>query len=479
MRRLIGLAGLVLLSACNVGPKYKRPDVPQAKASGDYKENTAGSDDSQAGGWRKANPSDAMLRGKWWEIFGDPALNAFEERVQRDNQNIKVAFEAYAQARALVRVTKAGLYPQVSLGASANAKGNNQGTIPTYGIPLSASWEPDLWGKIRNQILQTENLAQVSAASLANEMLSEQAGLAQFYFQLRGQDALLELYDRTLANYRESLRLANVLSRTGIDSEQDVAQAEVTLHTAEATATAVATTRATYEHAIALLLGEAAGNFSVPPMPLEMKVPQVPLGIPSQLLERRPDIALAERNMAAANAQIGIGKAAYYPDFTLTAGVGTQANDLTKIFNAASFYWTAGGSGTYPLWDWGQRRSTVEQYEAQYRGTVAQYRQAALNAFKEVEDALVTSRQLAEQEEREKRAVTAAEHYEKLANTRYKTGVDTYLNVITAQTSLLTSRQSLVGIQTTRMTSAVQLIAALGGGWSAQDLPSDSDAGKK
>ena len=469
--------GLLALAACNVGPTYKRPALPSAP-SGDYKENTAGSEDAQAGGWRAANPSDALPRGKWWELFGDPELSALEQRLVLDNQNLKQFFESYMAARATVRNAKSALYPQVSFGPSASARGSNDGPTPTYALPLTASWEPDLWGKIRNTITQAENAAQVSAANLANETLSEQVSLAEFYFELRQQDALIVLYDNTIANYKESLRLTNVLSRTGIDSEQDVAQAEVTLHTAEASATAVATARATYEHAIALLVGEVAGKFTIKSLPLEVKVPQVPIGVPSQILERRPDIAAAERTMSEANALIGVGKAAYYPDVTITAGIGTQANSISQLFKAPSNYWTAGGTANLPLIDFGARKATVEQYEAQYRSSVAAYRQTVLNAFKEVEDYLVTSRQLAEQAERQKRAVLAAERYEKLANTRYKTGVDTYLNVITAQTSLLSSRQTLVGLEANRMTAAVHLIAALGGGWDSRDLPTEKDTAK-
>lgn len=477
MRRFSLPALVLLVTACNVGPKYERPKMPREPA-GAYKENTAGSDEAREGGWRQANPSDAMIRGKWWEVFGDPVLNAHEERVLRDNQNIKQSFESYMVARAVVRNAKASLYPQLSLGAGANGRGNSTGSVPTFDLPLSASWEPDIWGKFRNQILQKEDAAQQSAALLASEILSEQASLAQFYFQLRGQDALLVLYQDTLANYRESLRLAKVLAKTGIDSEQDVAQAELLLHSAEATATSLATTRATYEHAMALVVGESASSFAIDPLPLELKVPEIPVGMPSQLLERRPDIAAAERNMAMANALIGVGKAAYYPDVTITAEIGKTATHLGDLLHASSNYWAAGANGSVPLIDFGARRATVEQYEAEYRANVAAYRQTVLNAFKEVEDSLVSLRQLAEQEERQKHAVESAEQYEKLANTRYKTGVDTYLNVITAQTSLLTNRQSLVSIRTNRMLSAVSLIAALGGGWSTRDLPTESDVGK-
>ena len=476
--RILGplLALLVpsLLGGCNVGPTYKRPDLPKAPA-GAFKENTAGSPDSQEGGWRQASPADALPRGKWWTIFADGDLNVLEDRVVRDDQNIKVFFENYMAARGIVRNARAALYPAISLNPTAMGGGNFNGSAPLFNLPLTASWEPDLWGKIRNNITEQENAAQVSAANLAGEVLSEQGALAQTYFELREQDALLELYARTIDNYKESLRLTHVLARTGIDSEQDVAQAEVTLHTAEATATAVATARAQYEHAIALLVGEVAGNFSLHPLPLEVKVPDVPVGLPSQLLERRPDIASAERTMAEANALVGVGKAAYYPDVTLSGTVGTQSSKIGHLFGASANYWSAGAAATQPILDWGARKATVEQYEAQYRSAVAGYRQTVLTAFREVEDYLVASRQLAEQVARQKRAVTAAETYERLANTRYKTGVDTYLNVITAQTSLLNSRQTLVTLQANRIIAAVQLVQALGGGWHAGDLPSEKD----
>jgi NodT family efflux transporter outer membrane factor (OMF) lipoprotein len=474
VRKLVALLVMAATAACNVGPTYKRPDLPSAPA-GEFKENVEGSEDARAGGWRQASPSDEQLRGKWWEIFADPDLNALESRLQVDNQNIKQQFENYMAARATVRAAVAQLYPQVSLGPSVTDRGTSQGSVATFLLPLNVNWEPDLFGKIRNQITQAENAAQFSAATLANVTLSEQMNLAELYFQVRGQDALLDIYKRTIANYEESLRLTQVLTRTGIDSEQDSVQAEVTLHTAEANQSAIITTRAQFEHAIALLLGEIAGRFSMKEAPIEVAVPAVPVGVPSRLLERRPDIAAAERQVAALNAVIGINKAAYYPDVTLTGGVGTQSNDLTKLFTAGTNYWTVGGTANEKLIDFGARRAAVAQVEAQYRASVAAYRQVVLNAFKEVEDSLVATRQLAEQAERQKRAVASSERYEKLANIRYKTGVDTYLNVIIAQTNLLNGRQQYITIATNQMTNAVHLIGALGGGWSAKQLPTEDD----
>ncbi len=477
MKRIACILAPLVFGACNVGPTYERPKLVHAP-SGAFKENTQGSEDAQEGGWRQASPSDEKIRGKWWEIFGEPELSTLEERLVLDNQNIKQSFENYMAARAAMRAATAQLYPQIGVGASATETGKSSGLTSLFALPLTVTWEPDLFSKIRNTIKQAANNAQLSSATLANVALSEQVSLAQIYFQLRGQDALLDLYAGTIANYKESLRLVQVLARTGIDSEQEVAQAEVTLHTAEANMSAIVTTRSQFEHAIALLVGEVAGSFSLAPRPIEVHVPAVPIAVPSRLLERRPDIAAAERSMAAANALIGVGKAAYYPDISLSAGIGTQADNLSKLFSTGANYWSLGGSASEKIIDFGGRRATVAQYEAQYRATVAAYRQTALNAFKEVEDYLVASRQLFEQAQRQKRAVESAERYEKLANIRYKTGVDTYLNVITAQTNLLSSRQALVSVATNQMTTAVHLVGSVGGGWSTEKLPTEGDVSR-
>ena len=491
---------LVLLSGCRVGPKYVRASLPAAPPAA-YKENQAGSDEARANGWRQANPADAMLRGKWWQVFGNDELNALEEQLNINNQNIKQYFENYMAARAVVRNAHASLYPTLSFAPSGTVQGRgsqNTGTSTTsttgtgatgttgtnttsqsYSLPFSASWEPDLFGKVRNTIREDANAAQVSAANLANETLSEQSSLAQYYFELRGQDALQDLYSKTVESYRDTLRLTQTLYRTGIDSEQDVAQAETNLRTAEANASSVAITRGQYEHAIALLIGKAAGDFSMSAHPLEAKPPYIPTGVPSQLLERRPDIAAAERTMAEANALIGVGQAAYYPDVSLTASGGTQSSTISKLFNLSTGFWSAGTSATETVFDAGARRATVQQYKAQYDADVAAYRQAVLNAFKEVEDYLVASRQLAEQERRQQMAIKSAERYQQLALTRYRTGLDTYLNVITAQNSVFSSQVTEVSLRTNRMTSAVQLIAALGGGWDAVEVPSEKEVSRK
>jgi NodT family efflux transporter outer membrane factor (OMF) lipoprotein len=436
-----------------------------------------------------------MIRGKWWEVFGDPELNTLEESLNINNQNIKQYFENYMAARAVVRGTRASMFPSLNVQPSYSGSGTAQGTSQsttgsatsiggssyTTGLELPAdvSWQPDLFGKLRNELREYENAAQVSAANLANEQLSEQSSLAQYYFELRGQDTLQQLYDNTIKAYTESLRLTKVLFRTGIDSEEDVAQAETNLREAEANAVAVGTTRAQYEHAIALLLGQAAGSFSVPVRPLDVQPPMIPAGIPSQLLERRPDIAAAERTVAEANAVIGVEKAAYYPTISLTFSGGTQTSDISKLLSYSSLFWSLGISASETVLDFGARHAAMQQYEAQYMADVAAYRQTVLNAFKEVEDYLVSDRRVAEQIDKQELAVKAAQRYEAIAFKRYKSGIDTYLNVLTAQNNVLTTQQTLATLKTSRMTASVQLITALGGGWDAGSLPREKELARK
>lgn len=475
------------LLVCGCAPKYVRPSmsVPPPEA---YKESAPGTQLAQVNGWKQASPSDTMIRGKWWEIFNDPQLNQLEERLNINDQNIKQYFENYMAARAVVRNARASLFPTLTAGPSANAQGAGSASTTrlststssrSYELSGTVAWEPDLFGVIRRQVTAQANAAQVSAADLANETLSEQASLAQYYFELRGQDALIALYNETVDQYQKSLALTQSLYRSGIDSDQDVSQAEVTLHNAEANAVGVATTRAQYEHAIALLVGTSASTFSLPPSPLQVNVPEVPTGVPSQLLERRPDIAAAERTVAEYNALIGVYKAAYFPTVSLSGSGGTQSSVLSNVVNAEALFWSLGGSATETLIDFGARRANVQRYEALYRSNVAAYRETVLTAFREVEDYLVASRQLGDQVGKEKQAVDSSARYLNRANTLYQTGMDSYLNVITAETSLLTSRQQLVQLQTQQMTSAVQLVAALGGGWDTTQMPSEKTVASK
>jgi NodT family efflux transporter outer membrane factor (OMF) lipoprotein len=484
-RSVVLAIALVGLAGCRIGPKYQRASVTAPPA---YKENQPGTPEAQANGWKAANPQDTMLRGKWWEVFGDTDLNALEESLLIDNQNVKQYFQNYMAARALVREEHASLYPTVTIGPSYSRQGTGSASTAKLAssssstsleLPLTVSWEPDLFGRIRNTIRAESNAAQVSAANLANETLSEQSSLAQYYFQLRGQDALQAIYTSTIASYRKYLELTQTLRKTGIDSDEDVAEAETNLRTAEANAVTVNITRAQYEHAIALLIGKPAGNFSLPIKPLDTQIPYIPTGIPSQILERRPDIAAAERTMAEANAYIGVGKAAYYPTITLSAGGGTQTSDITSLLSWPARFWSIGGSASETVLDFGARKAAVQNYEAQYNADVASYRQTVLNAFKEVEDYLASSRMLADQIQRERLAVQSSEHYQQIATTRYKAGIDTYLNVLTAQNSLLTNQQTLTTLKTNQVVAAIQLVAALGGGWDTTQLPPVAEMKRK
>ncbi len=466
------------LAGCRVGPKYSTPSVAAPPA---YKEAAALRAQEV---WKQAEPKDGVIRGDWWQLFGDPELNRLEEQLNRNDQNIVVSFQNYMAARALVRAVRATLFPTVSIGASVSHNYAGPGSTVratgsfgqnSYELPLDVSWQPDLFGRIRNQVREYSNAAQVSAANLANVRLSEQASLAQFFFELRGQDALQQLYNETVKSYEETLKLTQSLVETGINSPQDVAQAETNLRTARANATSVGIARAEYEHAIALLVGQAASSFSLPARALEAKPPAVPIGVPSALLERRPDVAGAERTMAEANALIGVGKAAYYPAISLSASGGTQTSTIQNLLTWPARFWSLGGSVSETIIDFGQRRATVQQYEAEYNADVASYRQTVLTAFKEVEDYLASERILAQQLEEQSLAIASARQYLDIAIARYQTGVDTYLNVLTAQNTLLNNQLSEISGRTSQMTSSVQLIAALGGGWDAAQLPSEKD----
>ncbi len=341
-------------------------------------------------------------------------------------------------------------------------------------LPIDASWEPDLWGKIRNTVREYQNAAQVSAADLENERLTEQADLAEYYFQLRGQDALQDLYNKTIDADRKALDLTKALYQTGIDNDEAVAQAEVTLKNAEEAGTGIATNRAIYEHAIATLIGKPASSFSLPVKSLATPVPAIPVGVPSELLQRRPDIAAAERTMSEANALIGVEKAAYYPNVSLTGGGGLESSSISSLFGLPALFWSVGASASQTLFDAGLRRATVAQYTAQYNADNAAYRQTVLTAFQQVEDYIATLRVTSAQIVQEDEAVSSAQRYLQIANSRYETGLDPYLDVISAQTNLLSDQQTQVVLHVNEMTAAVELVQALGGGWNVSQLPSAS-----
>ncbi|MGA9452467.1 MAG: efflux transporter outer membrane subunit [Verrucomicrobiia bacterium] len=463
------LAALVALFAgCSFAPRYARPAVETPAL---FKEN------SGTNIWKIAQPNDAVVRSNWWAMFNDAELNSLENQVAVSNQNIAAAFANFLSAHAMVKEAEAQYFPTLvanpSVTRSRTSSGNQTGSfsanpnITDYSLPLDASWELDLWGRIRNTVKASAAQAQASAADLENTRLTAQAELASDYFQLRGQDALEQLYDDTVTAYRQSFELTKVLFKTGIDSDQDVAQAETQLETTEAQDTNLGILRAQLEHAVAMLIGKPASAVSIPREPLNANPPAIPFGVPSQLLERRPDIAAAERLVAAANAQIGVAKAAYFPTITLSASGGFESVATENLLDWPSRVWSIGAGASETIFDFGQRAATVAQYRAARDSAVAQYRQTVLTAFQQVEDNLATLRILDQEIQQQDVAVKSSARYLTLALHRYKLGIDSYLNVITAQTTLLANRQTLVNLRTQQMTAAVQLIEALGGGWNA------------
>ncbi|MGA6987508.1 MAG: efflux transporter outer membrane subunit [Terriglobales bacterium] len=466
----------LLLQGCVVGPHYNRPPVD---TPGTFKE-VSPDDLKKMDGWKVAQPQDSALHGKWWEIFGDTQLNKIEEQVNISNQNVASAFASFMAARALVREARAQYFPTLSVGASATrqrttiaqANGETTGTtFNEFSLPFDASWTPDLFGRVRNQVRAGVANAQASAADLENTRLTAQAELAVDYFQLRGQDALKQLLDATVVAYAESLKLTQALYETGIDSDESVAEAETQLEATRALDTNLGILRAQYEHAIALLVGQPASSFSIAVEPLKTPPPAIPFGVPSQLLERRPDVAASERLMAQANAQVGVAVAAYYPTLTLSASAGFESAKISKWLTWPSRLWSAGPSISETIYDGGLRRATVEQYRAQYDETVANYRNTVLTAFQQVEDNLAGLRILSQEIQEQDVAISSAQRSLKLATDRYRLGIDPYLNVITAQTTLFSNQQTAVTLRITQIVDSVQLIEALGGGWDASTLP--------
>jgi len=437
-------------------------------------------------GWKTAQPQDDTLRGKWWEMFNEPQLNALEEKVNVSNQNIALAAASFLAARASVKEARSQLFPTVTTnpsitvqrppsssgsGSGAGSK-SSTGTFTDYTLPFDATWQPDLFGRIRNTVKAAAYGAQASAGDLENTRLTVQAEVAADYFQLRGQDALKQLLDSTVIAFQQSLELTRALYDTGIDSEEAVAQAETQLEATNAQDAALGIQRAQFEHAIAMLTGQSASTFSIPFEPLKSNPPEIPVGVPSQLLERRPDIATAERLMAQANAQIGVARAAYFPTVTLSAAAGFESTSFVNWFTWPSRFFSLGPAAAETLFDAGLRRATVMQFRAQYDETVANYRQAVLTGFQQVEDNLASLRVLSVEIQHQDAAVQSAEKTLALATDRYKLGIDPYLNVITAQTSLLSNQETAVNLRIQQMTASAGLIEALGGGWNASHLPS-------
>ena len=470
----------MLLSSCTVGPKYARPSTPVPPA---YKESEASHPD---GGWKPAEPRDGASRGRWWERFEDRELSQLEEKLNTSNQNVAAAAANVLAARAVIRQARTQYFPMVTANPGitnsrlSTAIGQNIGiAFTTYSLPLEASWEPDLWGRVRNTVKANTFAAEVSAADLENVRLAAQADLAADYYQLRAQDALKALYDSTVIAYREALELARQRCAAGLDSDEAVAQAETQLKVAEAQNTNLGVLRAQYEHAIAVLAGQPPSEFSVTARFIETTPPEIPAGVPSELLERRPDIAAAERAVAQANAQIGVAQAAFFPNVTLSASLGFESIAAAKWLAWPSRLWSVGPGLAQTIFDAGLRRATVQQFQATYDQTVANYRQTVLTAFQQVEDNLAALRILAQVVEQQDSAIQSAKRSLDEAEVRYKAGIDPYLNVITAQTALLTAQEAAVSFREQQIVASVQLMKALGGGWDASQISTPKELGAK
>lgn len=461
------LALTLIIGGCAVGPRYSRPsaEVPQA-----YKEIPAG--------WKAAQPSDQLSRGKWWEIFGDPQHNTLQEQVTVSNQDLKAAQARFMQARALVRFSRAGYFPTVTASPSAsrtrvsrNVPGVVSGsTVNDFVIPIDVSYEADVWGRVRRTVESARAEAQATAADLESTSLSLHAELAVDYFQIRSLDAEEDLLQSTVSAFEEALQLTLNRFHGGIASQVDVEQARTQLETTRAQMIDVQVERAQFEHAVAALIGKPASSFSLPRLPLDAPPPAIPPGIASALLERRPDIAAAERRMAEANANIGVAKAAYYPQILLAGSGGLESRAIQTLVNGPSAFWSIGGAAVQTLFDGGRRRAVSEQARAAYDENVANYRQSVLTAFQEVEDNLAAQRILETEAKTQDAAVASAQQSLALSLNRYKGGVTTYLEVITAQSAALANERAAVQILGRRMSAAVLLIKALGGGWDASQL---------
>jgi NodT family efflux transporter outer membrane factor (OMF) lipoprotein len=474
----LGLA--ILLAGCKVGPNYVRP---QASAPAAYQE--APPDATQAGNWKIATPTDPALAGDWWRLFSDPKLNDFEEQVALANQSLKAAEANFRAARGAVSVSKSYLAPTISVGPSINAvrESLNQpyfnpseanGGEGSFNLPIDLDYEIDLWGRVRRGVTAARAQAQASAADLATARLSLQAELALDYFNLRATDAQLQLLDDTVKAYQEALQLTQDRYDEGITPLSDVSQARTQLEAAQVIRTDLGNDRAADQHAIAILIGQAPANFHLDPLPHgadNAALPTIPVALPSQLLERRPDIASMERHMAAANEQIGIAQAAYYPTLNLSGSAGFLGTSALNWFTWPSRFWAVGPTLTQTIFDAGRRKAGVAIQQANYDATVANYRQAVLTSFGQVEDNLAALRILQTEAEQQHAATHSAEQTLDLFTTRYQGGVDTYLQVITSQTAALQNERNDIQIQLRRQQASVLLIKALGGGWSTQQLP--------
>ncbi len=490
MRWLIPIAAPMLLAACMAGPAYQRPAVTVPAG---FKEQPP-IDPEAAKQWQEAHPGDALHRGRWWEVYGDPVLNALEPQIATANQNVALAAARFVGARAAVRISRADLFPTVNVGVSATAgygsarrttagasSGGSSssgaagsaatstpavsGTATSYSLTGDFSYEIDLWGRIRRNVESSAATAEATAADLASAQLSMESELASDYFELRGLDALRDLLLSSVDAYQRALQLTQNRHDQGVASGVDVAQAETQLATTRVQATDLEVTRAQFEHAIAVLVGQPPAALSIAPTTARMLPPPIPATVPSLLLQRRPDIAAAERRVAAANAQIGVASAAFFPTVALSAAAGLQSSTFADWFSWPSRFWSLGPSLVLTAFDAGRRRATAEQARANHQAAEAVYRQSVLTAFQDVEDNLSAMRVLAEESVQQAEATSAAERALSLAVARYEGGITTYLEVVTAQTAALTNERAAVDLTTRRMAASVQLVRALGGTW--------------
>jgi len=485
---VISLSGvllvLTLLTGCKpVGPNYNRPGYEAPPA---YKEAGASTvvvppPNPAGGGWQPATPSDGMLRGKWWEIYQDPQLNQLEERIAANNQSLRQALETYLAARDQVKAARSALFPSLSAGPSVT-RDNISTNGPSYSASKStgyndflltgqASWEPDFWGRIRRTVEAARENAQASAAEMAGVDLSLHAEMAADYFQLRGLDAQTKLLTATVADLQHQLDLTQNLFAGGIGTEADVAQARTQLETVRAQLLDVGVARAQYEHAIGTIANLKLTDFSIPPSPLDLSLPKIPLGVPSQLLERRPDIAAAERRAAAANEQIGIAVSAFYPTITLGGTGGFESMHGGTWIQGPSALWSLGAQATELLFDAGQRHALTDEARHTYEAQAAAYRSTVFLAFNDVEDQLSGLRIMEAESVVEQRAVESAQHSRDISNQRYKGGVTSYLEVLTAEATLLQNQRTAIDLDTRQFAASVGLVRALGGGWDANQLP--------
>jgi len=475
---IVALLLVLLLAGCTVGPKYAKPTVPTTPT---YKEEAPGSF-RESDQWQPAHPGDQTSRGDWWEIFGDSELNKLEEQIADSNQDLKVAEARFRQARAAIRFNRASQFPTISTSPSASyVKSSDfsqnfpskvqEASTGNFVLPFDLSYELDLWGRVRRSVAAAREEAQATAADYSTAKLSLEAELALDYFELRSADAQKQLLDDTVKAYTDNLQLTLNRFKGGVAPRADVAQAQTQLDTTRVQDTDVTVQRAQFEHAIAILTGKPPADFSLAAVPLDNQPPSIPIGLPSGLLQRRPDIAAAERRVAEANQQIGIARAAYFPTVTLGGTAGFAGTRGSNWFTWPSGFWAVGPALAQTLFDAGRRRATSESARANYDATVATYRQTSLTAFQEVEDNVAALRILENEAQQQEQAVASSQESLQLFTNRYKGGVDTYLQVITAQTIELANERNAIDIQRRRLDASVLLIKALGGGWNVSNLP--------